>query len=37
MKNQEVDGQLEVERDRLGQEVEAAIDKVDNKEVVGIH
>ena len=37
MKNQEVDGQLEVERNRLGKEVEPVIDAVNSKEVVGVH
>ena len=37
MKNQEVDGQSEVERDRPGQELEQTIDAVNTKEVAGVH
>ena len=37
MKNQEVDGQSEVERDQPGQEVEQAIVVVNVKEVAGVH
>ena len=37
VKNQEVHGQYEVERDRLGQEAEQAIDAVKTKEAASVH
>ena len=37
VKNQEVDGQKEVERDQPGQEFEHAIDAVNTREIASVH